>query len=269
MNRERFDASIDEWLNYQSSNAGRLRTELLWRGLQPHLPDQPCQVLDIGGGTGDLAEKLARAGHRVALMDYSPAMLHAAAERLRGLDVTLVCADIQEDGGRWMIDDGASHDRLSSIVRRQPFDVIVCHSVLEFVERPSDVIARCKAWLKPNGVLSVAFGNQRHGALRAAIVENDLARAQHDLYMAPNATDRFGLPMRLFEPEYVHDVLRTHGFEIRAEYGIRVVTDLLDKDTSSAPENYDALLNLESDMIVMPAYRHVGRFVQVIARIVI
>src|SRR5437016_5290843 len=43
--------------------------------------EQGGRVLDVGGGTGRLAEVLAAAGCAVTMVDFSPAMLQVAARR--------------------------------------------------------------------------------------------------------------------------------------------------------------------------------------------
>ena len=55
MERERFDDVVDEWLRYQASLVGRLRTMLFWRGVQRHLPTVTCDVLDLGEGSVEIA----------------------------------------------------------------------------------------------------------------------------------------------------------------------------------------------------------------------
>ncbi len=51
------------------------------------------RVLDVAGGTGNLAARLARRDVAVTLVDLSPAMLERAARRLRGTGVSILPAD--------------------------------------------------------------------------------------------------------------------------------------------------------------------------------
>lgn len=246
-----FDASAADWQIYQGTNAGRLRNELLWRGLRPHLPQRACRVLDLGAGTGELAGRCHAAGHAVTLVDFSQAMLTEAARHLSGPGVTMICASVDE-----------APVNLSAA----SFDVVVCHSVLEFVEDPGRVIATCAGLLIDGGVLSVAFGNRHYAPLRSAIVERDLDRGRRDMAGTSAALDCFGLPKHLFEPDSMRALVRSHGLRIVADHGIRVVTDLLDPGVSSDPAHYDRLLALEVSMMAVDAYCDVARYVQVVAR---
>ncbi len=249
---ERFDDVVVEWLAYQASPMGRLRTELFWRGIQPYLPNPVCNVLDIldiGGGSGELAEVMARAGHTVTLLDSAQPMLDEAQARMPTL--RCVCAEAVTQHAAPLSD--------------MTFDVITCHSVIEFVDDPPALLAQCRAWLRPHGLLSLAFGNQRNAVMQAAIVHKDLLRAQHDLHHLPQVINRLGKPLRLLEPDVVLGWLRT-GFEVIAENGIRTMADLLDKVLIEDASNFDALLDLEMQMMAHASYKRIARFTQLIAR---
>jgi hypothetical protein len=101
--------------------------------------------------------------------------------------------------------------------------------------------------------------------MQAAVVHKDITRALHDLHEAPQQINRLGKPIRLLEPDVVRGWLRDAGFQIVAEYGIRCVSDLMDKAVAEDAANFDLLLELETWMMAMPAYVHTARFVQVIA----
>jgi len=244
---------VDEWLRYQASPQGRLRTELFWRGIQPHLPARACDVLDVGGGSGELAELMTRAGHRVTLLDNAQPMLDAAQARMNGLPITYICADVE------------TRDLASRSDVTFAFDVIACHSVIEFVDDLAGALARMRNWLRLGGMLSLAFGNQRHAVLQAAIVHKDLTRALHDLHQPPAVINRLGKPVRLLEPDCVAQQVCGAGFEMLTEHGVRCVSDLLDAAMVSEA-NFDVLLALESQMMTMPVYARMARFVQMILR---
>jgi SAM-dependent methyltransferase len=60
-----------------------LKRELLWRMIEPRLPnDHATPILDLGGGTGVWAIRIAQAGHPVILTDISPGLLTRAREKV-------------------------------------------------------------------------------------------------------------------------------------------------------------------------------------------
>lgn len=61
-----------------------LNRELIWRLIKPHLPKvRSVPVLDLGGGTGVWAIRLAQQGYRVLLTDISPGLLARAQEKVQ------------------------------------------------------------------------------------------------------------------------------------------------------------------------------------------
>ncbi len=72
---QRFDADPRAYAEYLRTPLGRLRSELSWRNLEPHLPRPgtlPPRALDLGAGTGemDVASPEALLGEvRAALVD--------------------------------------------------------------------------------------------------------------------------------------------------------------------------------------------------------
>jgi ubiquinone/menaquinone biosynthesis C-methylase UbiE len=82
------------------------------------------EVLELGCGTGRVAEPLARAGLNVAGVDISAAMLELAGERAGTLPVTFVEGDMRE------IDLGREFDA-----------VLVPLGALQHMETASDVVA--------------------------------------------------------------------------------------------------------------------------------
>jgi ubiquinone/menaquinone biosynthesis C-methylase UbiE len=78
----RFGAGAEARADYNQKPLGRIRREVTWRTLAPHLPDvrdaDDRRVLDAGGGSGELALHLVWRGYRVWLLDDAAAMLDHA-----------------------------------------------------------------------------------------------------------------------------------------------------------------------------------------------
>ena len=85
-----FGSGAAKYAAYLETPEGRLRLDLAFATLQDVLP-QPVgslRVLDLGGGTGAIALRLARLGLHVTLLDVSLPMLDLAerAAREAGVD---------------------------------------------------------------------------------------------------------------------------------------------------------------------------------------
>jgi putative AdoMet-dependent methyltransferase len=80
-------------------------------------PESGMTVLDVGIGTGALAERVVRAGAAVCGMDFSVKMLAKARERLP--EVELVKADLR---GEWPLATGRRFDRIVSAYVFHEFD---------------------------------------------------------------------------------------------------------------------------------------------------
>jgi len=77
---ERFRAGAAKYAAYLETPEGRLRVDLSFANLQEFLPQSThsLHALDIGGGTGALAVRLAQLGAHVTLLDSSEPMLEFA-----------------------------------------------------------------------------------------------------------------------------------------------------------------------------------------------
>ena len=80
----------------EPTGRGSTRTAVVWSGLEPVLghgladgEGEARDVLDIGGGTGGFAVRVAAAGHRVTVVDPSPDALAALDRRAREHDVVV------------------------------------------------------------------------------------------------------------------------------------------------------------------------------------
>src|SRR4051812_34747756 len=112
-----------------------MRTAVVWEILRDVLDESAKESgrdrlhrPDAGGGTGGFAVPLAELGHRVTVVDASPDAL-AGLER-RAADAGVVVRAVQGDA-----------DGLLDVVGPDSADVVICHSVLEYVDDPATALA--------------------------------------------------------------------------------------------------------------------------------
>jgi S-adenosylmethionine-dependent methyltransferase len=240
-----FDKKTQAWLRYTASPAGRLRHIAIMHYLRLHLSDPPLDVLDAGGGTGEQALDLARDGHVATLLDISAPMIDHARSHGVGLGVEFRCASV---------------DQIPVLFEAASFDLVLCHSLLEFVTDPSQLLSDLMSVLRVGGLLSVVVGNRCHFALRAALVKRDFRQAQRALDEELPSTDLFGLPRKTYTPQNARRLLRACGAQLRGEYGVRLFVDLLNGEADLTPD----LVALELAAGARMPYRHMARFIQFI-----
>jgi S-adenosylmethionine-dependent methyltransferase len=244
--KQAFDQKAQAWLQYNQSVGGKLRHAVILHHLRAHVLRAPSNILDVGGGTGELAADLAEAGHSVTLLDFSPAMLELARRRCAGLNVTLVCADASQ---------------LPMLFATGSFDLALCHSVLEFLDDPLAFLGQLAHVVGMQGLLSVVIGNRYHLPLRAALLERDFCQARLGLDNEIPRTDLFELPGRTFYPEDIRQMIQACDMRLIGEYGIRVFADLL----GGVSELTQDFLALELAASPRLPYCHLARFIQFIA----
>lgn len=239
-----------------------VRTAVVWEALSRSLEtcrhqvteSRPLHVLDLGGGTGGLAVRLAEVGHRVTVVDPSPDALASLARRADEAGVSDQIRGIQGD----------SSDLLE-VVDRGSADAVLCHGVLEVVDDPADALDAVVPVLPHGGLLSLLV-TQRHAAVLAKALAGHLADARH-LLIDPDG--RWGsadpVPRRFTERDIVH-LLSTAGFDITDVHGVRVFADLVPGATvDTEPGATDALLSLEAEVADRPEFRAIATQLHVLA----
>jgi S-adenosylmethionine-dependent methyltransferase len=113
-------------------------------------------IVDAGGGTGGFAVPLAGLGHTVTVIDPSPDSL-AAAQR-RAAEIAVPLRAIQGD-----VAD------LPGVIGEQGADLVLCHSVLEYVDAPAAAMAAICRVLRPGGAVSVLAASAVAAVLHRAL----------------------------------------------------------------------------------------------------
>ena len=136
------------------SPKGEIRLQLLWEDLSEHLlndieKEQSLSVLDVGGGIGQIAAKLAKSGHKVILTDVSTDMLALAAEHFS--EQQLCETDYQLKN--------LSINQLDQL-NEHSFDLVVFHAVLEWLAKPESGLKQVMKQVQKGGCISLMFYNK-------------------------------------------------------------------------------------------------------------
>ncbi|MBC2670262.1 ArsR/SmtB family transcription factor [Novosphingobium piscinae] len=133
-----------------------------------HSPDEPVEaalaaalepaalgtVLDVGTGTGRMAELFAPRAERLAAIDKSPEMLRLARTRLQHLPPGKV--DLQQG------------DFAALPFAEATFDTVLFHQVLHYAQDPEAVLAEAARVTAPGGRIAVVdFAAHGHEELRS------------------------------------------------------------------------------------------------------
>lgn len=230
-----------------SERRGAARTAVVWDALLPLVgrpvlgEGDPRDVLDIGGGTGGFAVRMAELGHRVVVVDPSPDALAALDRRAREQGVSDRVSALQGD--------------LSGVVGlagSDSADVVLCHGVLEVVDAPAQALAALAEVLRPGGTLSLLVA-QRHAAVVARAMAGHFQQARALLEAgADQPGSRAG---HRFTHEELTDLVAGSGLTVTAVHAVRVFADLvpgslLDLEPGAA----QALVELEQAVAARPEY---------------
>lgn len=249
--------------DYLEGPSGRLRQEIAWRRVSTFLKriwnkaSGPWRILDAGCGTGELALRLAQAGHHVVLLDPAEEMLSLAQRQAKALrpppafPPQLVHGSVKNATG--LFEEGA-------------FDLILCHFLIEYLPDPRPALAALRHILRPDGWLSLITINRRQEPLRLAIRDQQFTEALDALTCATSPDSLFGVRRGAFGREELHAVLQKAGFEVAEDGGISIFIDYLAQETIEDHSSFESLLNLEEEAGKHHPWKDVARYLHLFAR---
>lgn len=226
-----------------------MRTAVVWEALLAQLTELAAatgrdrlDIVDAGGGTGGFAVPLAERGHTVTVVDPSPDSLAALERRAKEKGVSV----------RALQGDAAD---LAELLDGDCADLVLCHSVLEYVEDPAGAMTAVAGLLRPGGAVSVLAANPVASAIHRALAGHfDEARAA---LADPRGTwgDRDPTPRR-YTAETLAELLRATGLTVGAVHGVRVFADLVpSRLVDGEPGAAEALVALEKAAATHPVLR--------------
>jgi ubiquinone/menaquinone biosynthesis C-methylase UbiE len=238
-----------------SQRRSAVRTTVVWRTLRTMLAETETEaaaassgtdglrVLDVGGGTGGFAVRVAELGHRVTVVDPNPDALAilgrrsdetGVAERVTGLQGEL--ATVPE------------------LVGAGSVDVVLCHGVLEVVDDPRQAMAAVAEVLRPGGRLSLLV-SQRHAAVVARAMAGHFAQARTLLEERLGEGGATASRPHRFTAEEAAQLLTGAGFTGLAVHAVRVFSELVPSSlVDLEPGAAAALVELEEAVAERPEY---------------
>ena len=225
-----------------------VRTGVVWDAVVARL-EPNARVVDIGGGTGGFAVRLAREGHAVTVVDPSPDALAALARRADEAGVAGLVTGVQGD-----LTDIGTHVAPGSA------DVVLCHGVLEVVPDPAAALHTITGVLREGGLLSLLVA-QRHAAVVARAMAGHFQQA---LGMLDDpASGRGG---RRYTADEVAALLADAGFTLEETHAVRVFADLVPGSLLDLePGATAALVDLERAVADRPEYLPLATQVHLLA----
>ena len=254
---ERFQTGAEKYAAYLGTPEGRLRIDLAFANVEAFLPRRagPLHALDLGGGTGAIAIRLARIGVQVTLLDASQPMLDLANRAARDAGVA----------ERIVLKHGEATQSMA-LFEPASFDVVLCHNILEYINDPVDVLKGAARILRDaSSIISVLVRNQAGEVFKAAIHDGDLVTAQQNLDAEWAHESLYGGRVRLFPARKLQTMLRESSFTEVAERGVRVLSDYLPMNISRQDE-YERIFELERKVGERMEYVGVARYTQIFAQ---
>jgi SAM-dependent methyltransferase len=237
------------WSRYDDARTAVIRDILqkVISGLVAETGRTRLDILDAGGGTGGFAVPLAGLGHHVTVIDPSPNSLAIADRRAAELNVPLTVAQ------------GDVTD-LAALAGERSSDLVLCHSVLEYVDSPADAMAAIAQVLRPPGAVSVLAASSVAAVIHRALAGrfDDARQLLAGIGDGSGAEPGTGQPRR-FTLAAVEDLIEGAGLRAGRAHGIRVFADLVPGMFADAdPGAADALLALEQAASGHPAFHDIA-----------
>ncbi len=251
-----FDGLADRFKrNIYGGLKGDIRMAVLKRDLDAHLfdgtPPKILRVLDAGGGQGQFSLSLAALGHHITLCDISSDMLALAAE------------EVLKQGLEKQID--FLHESIQSLAKRVlktellPFDLVLCHAVMEWVVDPESLLNHLTTLVRPGGHLSLTFYNE-NGVMMKNLLRGNLNRVlEQDFTGYPGSLT----PTYPLSPEKVNIWLAATPLDILCKSGIRCFHDYI-LDPVARQHAPEAMLELELKLSQQEPFLSLARYIHVL-----
>lgn len=239
---------------------GEIRLQVLWRDICWAIPDietiaqhkKPLRILDLGGGLGQFSIKLAKLGHDVVFNDLSEQMTERARSAAK--------AESADQHIQWHV--GSYQSFAEAQASEQPFDLILCHALLEWLAEPELLIPTLKQLLGHQALLSLCYYNAAAKEYRNLIRGNfDWLEQQHS-YQSDAGSLTPNHPCTI---EQVGTWLREHSLTPISETGIRVFSDYV-VEKRGGHQSPEDVIKMELKYSQISPYKQLGRYQHILCK---
>jgi len=255
ISNDEFKQVLRKWQVENTMPWGKLRYHSAWRNIEKHIEDRPMRILDIGGGDGMDAIHYANLGHSVTLTDCSSTMLSEAKKAADEQGVTERLRFIQ-----------TGDEPVPDLLHEKPFDLTLCHMMIEFVPDAQLLLRNACKLLSTNGLFSVLDTNRYSDVYMQAFQMKSLSGACDVIgkkeYFHPwvnRLTPRFSA-------DDIIDQFRQNNCSLVGHYGVLSVCAYLPNEPKFDSKYYEELEKLEDSLTDKYPYYFLARFFQVIVQ---
>lgn len=233
---------------------GEIRLAVIWRDLQTLVPEinssKKLRILDIGGGLGQIAVKLAALGHHVDYNDLSKEMLLKAQK--------LATEHGVEDKMGWY--HCAYQDLNQQLSQsKEHYDLVLCHALAEWLADPTSLVPTLKTFIADKGHLSLTFYN-RHSLVYRNLIRGNFRVLESDFEADSNSLT----PTQPVDPQAMIEKVNASGLKLLNSSGIRVFTDYVTTMRGGHTDS-QSVIDKELEYSLLEPYKWLGRYIHLIA----
>lgn len=258
--KKSFNEHVSQWQAYVESPLGAIRQKLVRFVLEKYVTEigKFNSILDAGCGLADTAVLWLKRDCQLFLCDYAPAMLDVARENL-------LSRYPEREGQLHFIETPV--EELTERFEPDMFDLILCHTLLEYTNNAQDTLDSLSVLLKSGGLFSCMVVNCYSEAWQLAIRKHDPVKAtavlEKKLFSAGLFQD---VRKRTFSFAEVREMLNRSGFQSIGEFGLRIFSDFYPEEKLKEQNFYNEVIELERQAIDKDPYRQMCRYIHIIAR---
>ena len=233
---------------------GDIRLAVIWRDLQTLVPEitssKKLRILDIGGGLGQIAVRLAALGHYVDYNDLSKEMLLKAQQLATEHGV-------EDKVGWYHCAYQDLHQQLSQ--QKEHYDLVLCHALAEWLADPASLVPALKTFVADKGHLSLTFYN-RHSLVYRNLIRGNFRVLESDFEADANSLT----PTQPLDPQAMIEKVNASGLKLLNSSGIRVFTDYVTTMRGGHTDS-QSVIDKELEYSQLEPYKWLGRYIHLIA----